>query len=153
MRPRVPGFLFSMTLPRPFLLAASLIACAPRLAFHATPRDLGSGAGAEPVCLWLQDADAAGQSGLATEPVDWARDDVVVLSLGSQGTTGNVMQLKSVKLDSTGAVVFDTAHLYPVGAVGEALTHPGLVVRLEKGHAARPRILRIDGEVTNCTWR
>lgn len=133
----------------------TLLSCtfSSRLVFHATPRDLGSGAGAKPVCLWLEDASALERSGVGAEPVDWARDDVVVLSLGQQGTTGNVMQLKSVKLDSTGAIVFDTVHLFPSGAVGEALTHPGLVVRLEKGHVARPRILRIDGEVTNCTWR
>lgn len=141
-------------LPRPFLLVVSVFACTlpPRLTFHAIPRDLGSGT-VEPVCLWLESSAELERHGLVLADVDWAREDVVVLSLGQQGTTGHAMQLNSIRLDSSGTIIFDTTHAFPTSAVGEALTHPGLMVRLEKGHGARRRALRLDGVLATCAWQ
>ncbi|MBM4779804.1 MAG: protease complex subunit PrcB family protein [Archangiaceae bacterium] len=100
---------------------------------------------------WLRNQNDLEQLGLPLTPPDWSRFDVVVVGLGQQGTTGHRVSMERITLVNN-AIVFDVHHEVPVGPVGEALTFPGVVVQLAKGHEGRRRVVRVDGVVVPCSW-
>ncbi len=87
--------------------------------------------------------------------VDFHRQEIWILSLGTQGTTGHEIILKeiSVKEDSLDIQIH---HEYPVGPVGEALTQPTAFYLTEKHPGEIPSDkwgIRINGKVVQCICR
>lgn len=100
---------------------------------------------------WVRSEDDLLKVGLPLAAPDWSKFDLVLVSIGEQGTTGHRASMERITLVDD-AIVFDLHHEEPTGSVGEALTFPGVVVQLEKHLERRRRVVRIDGVVVPCTW-
>lgn len=82
---------------------------------------------------------------------DWNQQDLFIVTLGVQGTTGHGIRFKTIELNRD-LLRISIQHLQPTGAVGEALTHPTAMVRINKQQSKLKTVLNIDGKDVICDW-
>lgn len=100
---------------------------------------------------FVVDASSKGDSEAGWNSVDWSQYNLVILTLGVQGTTGHSIRVDRVeKTDDT--ITFAVTHVEPKGPVGEALTHPASMIKLGKFPADAKTILKINGKPVACDW-
>lgn len=82
---------------------------------------------------------------------DWTKQDLFIVTLGVQGTTGHEIRFETIELNQD-VLRISIQHLEPTGAVGEALTHPTGIVRIDKQQTNITSVLNIDGKDVVCDW-
>lgn len=126
---------------------------------YALPMEFESG----PQGYWVRNSEALHKIGYRANTTlnsntkspqstpDWSKQDLFLVTLGVQGTTGHTM--KVVKVEALGDTLrIFAAHLEPTGMVGEALTHPKAMLVLPKWKSNGTLELWINGKPSNCQW-
>ncbi|HLP40809.1 MAG TPA: protease complex subunit PrcB family protein, partial [Fibrobacteria bacterium] len=95
---------------------------------------------------------AAKPDSTAPGELDFARHDVILLTMGVQGTTGYNISLQSIR-KSGRDVRFQLKTKSPTGPVGEALTHPGVLVQVEKLPRDSRLVMEMNGKESSFDLR
>jgi hypothetical protein len=82
---------------------------------------------------------------------DLSKQDLFMVTLGVQGTTGHNMKIEKVETLGDTLRIF-ALHIEPTGMVGEALTHPKAMLVLPKLKSAGTAELWIGGKLSDCQW-
>jgi hypothetical protein len=82
---------------------------------------------------------------------DWSKQDLFMVTLGVQGTTGHTMKIEKVETLGDTLRIY-AVHVEPTGMVGEALTHPKAMLVLPKWKSAGTAELWIGGKLSDCQW-
>ena len=118
--------------------------------------------GTPPQLYWIRDEEGFAKLGYqraktptgapipdSTAPgeLDFTRKDVILLSMGVQGTTGYSLSLRSVRKTGRDVrFILETKSPGPKDMVGEALTHPAIKVQVEKLPRDSRLIMVMDGK-------
>lgn len=118
--------------------------------------------GSQPQVLWIRSeagfaklgysrrtapAPGTGDSTRPAAGLDFSRQDVLLVSMGSRGTTGYSVTLAAIeKRGKAYHLVLKTRQPGPQDVVGEALTHPSVLVQTEKIHRTARLSLAMDGK-------
>lgn len=125
--------------------------------------------GSPPECYWIRSEQGWKSFGFkqtrppsgqispeekAARELDFARHDVLFLTMGVQGTTGYTMSLDEIGKDA-GEIRFrlKTTSPKPGEMVGEALTNPSVLVRTEKLPKDAKLKMILDGKDSNFDLR
>jgi hypothetical protein len=123
------------------------------------PTDFGVG----PQGYWIRSRAGLKRLGFAGEPslgastdagwntIDWSKHELVLVTLGVQGTTGHTLRVDVVE-KAEGTLTIAITHFEPKGAVGEALTHPAGMIRIERQSTGAKTQLKINGKPVACDW-
>lgn len=87
----------------------------------------------------------------ASVAIDWKLHQALLVTLGVQGTTGHAIRLLGVEIQGDTLRV-SIQHVEPKGSVGEALTHPATLLRIDTPVGDLQPVLNIDGKDTACHW-
>ncbi len=88
---------------------------------------------------------------VASSAPDWKRHHAFLVTLGVQGTTGHAIRLQGVEIQGD-TLRISIQHVEPKGSVGEALTHPATLFRIDAPVGELHPVLNIDGKDTACNW-
>jgi hypothetical protein len=83
--------------------------------------------------------------------IDWTKQDLFIVTLGVQGTTGHKIRFHSIEIHQD-RLRISIQHLEPTSAVGEALTHPSAMVRINKQESKLKPLLNINDKDAICNW-
>jgi hypothetical protein len=135
-----------------------LIKSFPNLLVDSNESILNAESESKPQGYWLRSENALTNSGFnfvrsdASTLVDWQSQDLILITLGVQGTTGHEVQIQQIEIQNN-ILRIAAKHLEPTIAVGEALTNPAVLVRIDKPNPALLPVLNIDGKDTNSSWQ